>query len=799
MSPRLRSFTVGAGLFLASAALLMLQVSFTRTLSVITWYHFAFFMISVAMFGLAASGLVVYMLPRLFPAERVIERAFAASLALAVGVPLCFMLFSSNPAQGLLTGFTGFMSRAGGGFGPLLVLQLATLYLTAVIPFFIGGLVGANLFRHMGERASGLYFFDLAGAGFGCLVTILVLELFGGPGAMAAVAILAGLAAAAFALLLPGRGRLALALVVVVAAGGMLATNARFGWLKLRYFRGGEKPFTEFEKWNSFSRVSVRQLESPDTLLIEIDAASNTEITRWDGLEGNLAYLLDGLIAVEYSLMREPDVAIIGSGGGVDILTAIAAGARRVTAIEVNPIIVQLMRGRYAGFSGRVYLEPRVEVVTDEARSWIRRSGRAFDVIQAGYVDTYAATAAGAFSLTENNLYTREAYQDYLAHLKPDGIVSMQRYYEDPPQQAIRLVSLALAALARRGDAHPSRHIAVVRKEERASVLVKNSEFKAADVERLERHCERAGLDLVAAPGRGGRGAYGALLAAADPADFLRTYPLDISPVTDDRPFFFYVVRPSEAWRAFSLRSGERMNARAVFFIMSLLVVVAVLAVLVLLLPLAFRAGAPGVGSVGAMGYFAALGLGFMLVEIGMLQRLMLFLGQPTLALSVVLSSLLISAGLGSAWTRRLPLERTGGALTMLLAVVLVEILVVALGWPPAVRALIGLERPLRIACAVAALLPVGFFLGTAFPIGLRRLAAGRAALIPWAWAVNGAASVLGSVLAMVVALNSGFTATLLGGAACYLAALLLAGRTAPTAPAAATTRGEAATTAVRS
>jgi predicted membrane-bound spermidine synthase len=416
--------------------------------------------------------------------------------------------------------------------------------------------------------------------------------------------------------------------------------------------------------------------------------------------------------------------------------------------------------------------------VNDEARSFIRRSHQKYDVIQAGYIDTYAATAAGAFSLTENTLYTVEAYQDYLSHLSPNGIVAIQRYFEDPPQQSIRLISLALAALKQRGDARPAAHIVVVREGDRASVLVKNSEFTAAEVARIEEHIALSGFELIAAPGRAGVGLYGQLLNTPDFESVIRGYQLDISPVSDDRPFFFYVVKPSQFWRGLLLHTGEFVNARAVFLLTSLMLVALILAVLMVLVPALIARPRPPAAATPAMVYFAALGLGFMLVEIGMLQRLMLFLGHPTLALGVVLTTVLIAAGLGSWVTRGVTLERSDAVARGFLIAVLVAVAMVAFLWPPMFRAFIGMERIGRIGTAIAVLLPVGFLMGTAMPLGLRRLADGRAELIPWAWAVNGAASVLGSVLAMVVAINNGFTATLVLGGIVYAVALVLIGAT---------------------
>jgi spermidine synthase len=772
-------FLIGLGLFLTTSSLLMLEISLTRIFSVIMWYHFAFFTISVAMFGLATSGLVVFSFPKFFTKERALWQTYAAVVAFAVAVPACFALFTANPAQVFVTGFLE-KAKAGGFLSVIAVLELAALYLSAVIPFFICGLVIAILLRHYGHMAGQLYFWDLAGAGIGCIATILVLDIFGGPGSMWAVAVLAALAAATFAASIPSGERRVAALLLAALFGGLLFTNSIFGWLQIHYTRSPADREIVQERWNSFSRVSVERFESQDSLLIAIDAASNTMISGWNGDAAELEKYRYGLIATQYAVMDQPSVLIIGSGGGIDILTALSWRARAIQAIEVNPIIVDLMMNDYADFSGRIYHAPNLSVAADEARSWIRRTPKRFDIIQAGYVDTYAATASGAFTLTENTLYTVEAYQDYLDHLTPDGIMSMQRYYEEQPQQGIRLVSLALEALRLRGDDDPSAHIAVLRKGERASVLLKNSPFSEPDVLALEEFSEKGGIELVAAPGRPGKGLYGELLRAENPREVIDSYPYDISAVGDDRPFFFYVVKPTQFWEGLLLRSGEAMNSRAVFILTSLLIVVALLSVVVLLLPAWFGRHRISSDALPAMLYFAALGLGFMLVEIGLLQRLMLFLGHPTLALSVVLSVLLVSAGLGSGWTRTIPLEKTGSYLGALILLVIGIILLVSFMWPPLLRAWIGLERPLRILVSIATIFPVGFLLGTAFPLGIRRLAAGRGPLIPWAWSVNGMCSVFGSVLAMVVAINSGFTATLLAGAVCYVFALLLIRKTEP-------------------
>jgi hypothetical protein len=768
------------GLALVTAALLITEIALTRILSVVMWYHFAFFALSIALFGLSVGGLVVHLLPRVFPAERLAGQAWGAAIALAVLAPASFLLLADNPAYRYLTSF-----NRPAGFGVGDALAMVALYVAGAIPFLAGGLVGALLFRHRGAEAGRLYAADLVGAGAGCLLAIAGLEAAGGPGALLVAGAFAALGAAAFARGAGRRGRLVTALVLATALGAAAAVQATNPFLAIKFSRGRELTGIRFEKWNSFSRVTVRDYGEPDSLLLQIDAASNTIIGRWDGRAESVRFLLDDLIAAPYALLPKPHVLVIGPGGGIDLAVARAAGAAAVTAVEVNPLIVEAMTGPFAAFSGGIYRGPSVRIETDEARSYIRRSDTRYDLIQAGYIDTYAATAAGAFALTENTLYTVEAYEDYLDHLAPAGIVAVQRYYEEPPQQTARLVALACEALRRRGVARPGAHVIVLRKDDRASVLVRPTPFAAADVAALEAWATAGGIELIAAPGRPGRGVYGEMLAAADYRDVVRAQALDLSAVGDDRPFFFYVVRPDVFWKGLLDLTGERVHARAVFLLVALLLTSAVLCAALALLPALARRDprAPGEPRpLGAIAFFGALGLGFMLVEIGLLQRVLLFLGHPALALSVVLATLLVAAGLGARTTQGVALAASERALRIRLAAILGVVVVVAFALPPLFHALLPLPRAGRIAAAIVVLLPVGFALGQALPLALRRLATGRAELVPWAWSVNGGFSVFGSVLAMTIAINNGYTATILAGGLVYAGAWLLAPATRPTA-----------------
>jgi hypothetical protein len=780
-SLRGRSTVVGIGA--VSCALLMTELALTRIFSVTMYYHFAFLAISIALFGLSASAVLVYAArQRLAPAStaRLLAGGAIAHAAATLAALACLVRI-----------------RVGLNYSPENLALMLAIYTLAALPFLTGGAVIAIAFARLSARINVLYGADLLGASLGCLALIPLLNVLGAPGVVLVAAALSLIAAVCFA---TKRVPVIVAAVLLLAVP-LAAQVAGLGPFDVVGTKGHEGDRVLFSKWNSFSRVAVYDREHGDwslsptfrgergeSLFMDIDSAASTPILKATGRPEPARHLRYELTALAYHLVEQPEgfeALVIGPGGGRDLLSALTFGATRVDGVEINPIIVRdVMLGRFREYSGNLYTDRRVAIHVDDGRSFVRRSSKRYDVIQASLVDTWAATAAGAYTLTENSLYTTEAFGEYLDHLTDDGILTITRWVFD----GLRLVTLAQDACAARGlDA--AQHMAIVRYDRVATFLLKKAPFTTHQVHRLRELAHELGFSILYAPGipvdpqaaepvemtrsRTSVADYQRLITAADRDAFIDAYPLDIRPTTDNRPFFFHTTRLANQFQVAFGRSmlfGNGLSALLTLFGIS-----AALVVLFIVLPLIIGGGRPGPGWAGWLAYFGALGAGFMLLEVALLQRFVLLLGHPVYSLTVTLFSLLLGTGLGSLIGRRI----AGPRVVAVTVKATLSIAAVAASAPLVLPAMIdaAIAWPLwaRVGLAVATLVPLGLLLGVPLPGGMRLLAATRPDIIPWGWGLNGAFSVIGATLAVFVAMNWGFAMTLVSSAAVYvLAAAML-------------------------
>jgi hypothetical protein len=782
------------GIALISGSLLMTELSLTRIFSVTMYYHFAFMAISIALFGLSASGVYVFLMRerwRHVPTERLLAaHAFAYTVATVLALAILVRL------------------HVGLNYAPSNIALMSAVYLLSALPFFAGGATISLAISRLSASVNAVYAADLLGAGAGCLLLMPALNLLGAPGAIAASAILgvfAGLCLGGPAA--PRSWRLAMGVVVVLAIGGAMT-----GGFEVSTTKGHENHPVLFSKWNSFSRIGVYDQPYgawslsdrytgplPDTRLMDIDSAAGTQILKFGGDLKDVNYLKYELTALGYRLFGEADAPptrpftalVIGTGGGRDLLSALVFGAARVDGVEINPIIVNdVMRGKFRDYSGGIYERPDVRVAVEDGRSFVRRSPDRYDIIQASLVDTWAATAAGAYSLSENSLYTVEAFDDYLDHLTDRGVLSVSRWVFD----GLRLISLAQEAGARRGW-NPADRLAIVQHDKVATFLLKKTPYTAAETQTLADAARDLGFNVLYLPGHpseafgDNRDDYGALLRSPDRHAFYRQYPLDVTPTTDDRPFFFHTTKlRNHAFVAPLLRLAGRQVERpvnpgawATGGLTALLVLLAIstgLIVLFILAPLAVTSrGALGSGWLRSLAFFACLGGAFMLIEVALLQRFVLLLGHPVYSLTVTLFSLLLGTGLGSVVSRRIADRNVRRAAVVACGAVALVALVWGTALPAIVQFAISWPLPLRIALAVALMMPAGMLMGIPLPAGVRLLSATQPELVAWAWGMNGALSVLGATLAVFIAMNWGFSVTLLGGAIVYTIAAVLISR----------------------
>jgi spermidine synthase len=784
------------GVFLVSTNSLALEVVLTRVFSVTMWYHFAFLAISMALMGSAVAGITLYFFPGLSQPQPARRWIGMAALALALAVPLTFFLYLRIP----------FRVTLGRGTVPLREIgAFVLIYLDLTLPFFLSGLVLSLSLAAWPEQAGQIYWADLSGAAAGCLFSIATLEWLGGSGAVLAVGVAAALAALVFAWGSGRRQRLAFALVLATLA--LVLGNTNHNWIAISVNKSGSQEAPRlYERWNAHSRVTVYEVAhypffwSVDLddwnkivqegrflnhALLLIDAVAGTPIQEFRGLLHEEEFLRYDLSSLVYHVIEQPTTLVIGPGGGRDVLAALASGAPHVTAVEVNAVVVEAVRGRFADFSGHLYDRPDVMIVVDDARGYITRSPERYDVIQASLIDTWAAGGSGAFALSENSLYTVEAFKTYYDHLTEQGMLSVSRWYlTERPAETMRLVSTAMAGWESAGVADPRRHVAVVARpnasgqsEGMATALFKRTPFTPGEVKALQAKALELGCVVLYAPGFPPWEDVGRFVEAQDHAAWVAGYPLDVSPATDDRPFFFNLVRFGQLIDSSLSASGVyRTSMEAIVILAAVIGVMAVMTVLFIVLPLWLGARRRGLAhpSIQLIVYFAGLGLAFMLVEVPTVQRLTVYLGRPVYSLAVVLFSLLLFSGLGSLWSGRHATRLARLARWLFPALMILVILHAWVGdW--VVNETIGQPFPLRLLVTLVRLAPLGFLMGMPFPLAMRWAGVHRPGVVPWLWGINGVMSVLGSAFALASSIHIGFRLTLLSAAAVYgLAALML-------------------------
>ena len=764
-----------AGLALTSFAALLLELSLTRLFSVVLFYHFAFLAISIALLWLGAGGVFAYLLKVRLASVGTRELAAWLCVVNSVVVVVVLEIVLHVPVALEVSTKT--------------FLRLTTIYLAAAVPFFLTGLLFSIVFAREPQRIPRLYGADLCGGALACVALVPLLNWLGGPNAVLVSAIALAIAAMIWAETRAVRRNAA---VLAIALAALTAANYSGRLIDVVYAKGmfRDPAWVEFARWNALSRVEVDRQGGAKAIVIDADASTyimNADLNHWQGTvwEHNLMSAPPALANV---LRPHGDFAIIGPGGGVDVLRAVANGSASVTGIEINPIIATtIMRERYADYAQHLYQRPDVHIHVGDGRSFMRDTAQHFDVVQMTLVDTWASTAAGAFALSENNLYTVEAFREYFEHLKPDGMIAITRWEFRRPREALRVVSVAMEALHQLGVSNPAKNFIVASQGELNAdgipvvVLAKKTPFTPEEEAAVTAHFGRYNqLDSLYMPSQPGHNPFADLIASNDPFSFARGYAYNVAPVSDNTPFFFFTLKPGQILGEKGLREAIDWKVNLGVLVLFLVLVISLLAVLgFLVLPLALKRSSRRQSPLPPL-YFVAVGLGYILVEIAFIQRFVLFLGHPTYALTVVIFLLMLSSGAGSLASRFWLPRAEMGWLPLLLVVATLVAYVFFL--PSRLALLVGLPIGLKMVISGILLIPPGFVMGMPFPTGLRALASAPAPEFPasadntveWAWAMNAAASVLGSVMAMAIAIQFGLTATLACGAAAYLVALAL-------------------------
>src|SRR5580692_8868515 len=538
--------TLLAGLALTSFAALLLELALTRLFSVVLFYHFAFLAISIALLGLGAGGVFAYLLKNRL--ARTDTRKLAARLSIDSSIVVLFVLEVVLHIPVTLT-------VSAGNF-----LHLTAIYISAALPFFLTGVQFSVIFARESGRIPRLYAADLGGGALACLAVVPLLNWLGGPNTILSAAVVMAVAAVVWA---DSATLRKVAIGLVAAFIVLIAANHSNRLIDVVYAKGmlRDPDWVEFARWNALSRVEVDRQGHAKTIVIDADASTfivNCDLAHWRDTEWEHD-LMSAPPALANVLRPRGDFAIIGPGGGVDVLRAVANGSPSVTGIEINPLIANtIMRGRYADYAYHLYEQPEVHIQVTDGRSFVRNARQNFDVVQMTLVDTWASTAAGAFALSENSLYTVEAFQEYFEHLNPDGMIAITRWEFRQPREALRVVAEAMEALHRLGVADPARNFIIASQGELNEdgipvvVLAKKTAFTAEEESALQAHFgqyhELAPLYLPSqsATQQAGQNPFAALIASNDPYRFAQSYAYNVAPVSDNAPFFFFTLKAGQ-------------------------------------------------------------------------------------------------------------------------------------------------------------------------------------------------------------------------------------------------------------
>jgi len=770
-------------IFISSCATLAYEVLLTRIFSISLWYHFAFMIISIAMFGFAASGALL----ALRPGTRDLSRIPAYALLLAAGITLSYILANLVP-----------FDPARLSWEKSQLLYIGLYYLTLAIPFFFAGLIMATAFSTASRKSALLYGADLIGAGLG---SVGILTLLGTVAPERAVFIIAAAAALApFAS--GGTGIKGASLLLIGANLAFFFCQPELTALRVSPYKGlpsalhypGARPLgtyqSPFAVIDTFTSpavrfapgLSLRYLEPlPEQIGFAVDKGEISAVTAVNP-SGALAFLDFLPSALPYELVNPDRVLILDPKGGLQILMARRYGAGTIDSVETSPALVQVIRDEFRELSGNIYGS---HSWTGLGRSWLRKGNKEYDLIDLSLLKT---EASGAFGIAEDYRFTMEAFREYLAHLKENGILSLNLYILPPPRTELRLFATMVAALDESGIRDVDRPLAVIRSWGSISMLIKKSPFTASEIEAVRSFAAKRWFDLVHLPGirkeESNRHirmatddyfeAFNSILSRDKRTAFTAGYIFDITPVRDDRPFFHYHLKLDRIRAIY-----QTMGRKWAFFLeegylLPVVVLQAVAISLVLLVLPAFASGSKAVGRSNRerriLPYFAFLGIGYMFVEIALIQKIILPLENPSHAVAAVLASLLVSSGIGSLLSNRFARLRSPAVCAA------IALLIVAYSFLlPVVAATVApYPLPLKTALILMVIIPLGALMGTPFPNGLQLLGEKSPHLIPWAWVINGSLSVLAPLFAVMVAMKFGFSRVLLLGALAYMLAFLV-------------------------
>lgn len=752
-----------------SLAGLLLEIAITRIFSAAIWYHFAFVAVSIALVGLGSSGLFVHYRLKKIKENWAEDITIASSIGISIIIPITLLVMHTLASQ---------------------VLYLPIFMLLFAIPFFFIGVVISAAFSAFSKTAGRLYASDLIGASIGAISVVLFLSLIGGEGTTLVVGIIASLCAIIFSLITKNRKKILISFLFVLFSISLLVINFDSEIFSIQtdptankdlpiFLR--ENPGSEISKtqWNSFSRIDVVEgisgncIPSTDSInpsqcaeegliaKIFIDGGAGTNIISWDGNPESRKNLSSWMQYLPFSMKIDPKVLIIGSGGGRDVVAAITSGSTNVTTVEINPIIFETVES-FGSRAGNLYHHEYVNSNIDEGRSFVSRSTEKFDIIYIPFVDTWASVSSGGLGVSENFLYTIEGFQEYYDHLEENGKIVAVRWLIDSPRFVTTFTQLLENNGVNRNEVY--KHIVTVSSESTVqdpsitmSILSKTP-FTESEISFLTNSFNQNGYKPILMPGQTMLDPYPSLLREnISLEDFSKKYSTKVHPVTDDSPFFLSFEKPLPK------------------ILEILLYISIIIAGSFLVIPFLWLRKSEKITShvrvSSAVLYFAALGTGFILIELALLQKLILLLGNPTMTFAILLFTVLLSSGLGSFASTRFMKIGIQNLSFAILGIVAIGVIYSAI-LPDIIISLISQDLTVKVVASVMILTPIGFLMGMPLPTGMRVMQSSLTSYIPWMWAINGAFSVLGATLTVIIGIIFGASYALLLGVSMYLVVL---------------------------
>jgi len=792
------------GIYLTSLSTLLFEISLTRIFSIAQWYHFAFMVVSMALLGYGISGTFLMLFPSILKRDTYTLLSNYA-LLFAISSPLSYIISNQIAFDPIKVAWDSMQ-----------IIYILFYYILFSIPFFFSGMTISIAISKFTERVHRIYFSDLLGAGSGCLISLFIFLLFGASNAVA-VASISGILASTFFYLKKEKG-VPYRFFLIAIPLSIIIFSPTFMEIAISPYKGLSSALrypdakTIKTKWDSISRVDVIksgavrfapglslkfQGELPEQIGLTVDGGDLNAITRFSGNKDEIDFTNYLPSSIPYYLTKPDNILIFDPKGGLDILSAIYYGARYIESTESYPLLTDIVKHDYGEFSGWIYDKRRVNIKFGNGRTFIRQSKKRYDTIQISPSDALASASTGIHGLTEDYRFTVEAFKDYIEHLNENGVLAITLYLLPPPRHELRIVGMAINAMEDMGVGSPEKHISVIRTWGTITIIIKKGEINSDDINKIKDFCKERHFDIEYYPGikkeetniynRFQEPLYFNLLSKITNSDerdnFSKNYIFDVTPSTDDRPFFHHFFKwntIAETYNTFGRKWQPFLEGGyliPVVFIQALVV-----SIVFIILPLLFLRKINleifKMRDISFLLYFLLIGIGFMFAEISMIQKFILFLGHPVYSITTVLFTILISSGTGSylsgKYFRYKEYEIIIHKFKFSLIILCGLIIIYSIFLPYLFNRILFESIICRQTLSFILLFPLGFFMGIPFPTGIKLLERYNARIIPWAWCINGCSSVVSSVLVILIALTFGFKTALILSAVAYSGGFLM-------------------------